>query len=347
MIDWITCRIPCDLPRPVHGGQTVVLDQAGQIERVTPHRLKIEGSFATSLAVRAPSTSELEISGNLLKWMQGHNLYGTDDAAALLWEALQRIEPHLGATLDEIGLGTPDALSGAILTRVDCTFMLQLPTPLDVLSWIRSAHATGHATHRGRGVMKGGTLYFGHGGKSLQHWQIAIYSKGQELTDHPIPDFMMQDAEVLNWVNRCLRVEVRLFRKTLEKRGLRALTGWSPDSSGKVWQDMVARIDFNEGAAVSDLVEKLPHKLRPVYEAWTRGADVRKLCTRASFYRYRRELADLIHVDIAVPKPAEPTAEIVPIKRVLAAVPVCRPTWADRVDQQLRLGGATILPAAA
>jgi II/X family phage/plasmid replication protein len=351
MIDWLTCRIPVTLPQPINGGHTAILDRAGVVLKTIPHRLSVQGSFESSLAVRAPSTSELEISGNLVKWLQGHNLYGISDPLALLWAVLQRLEGHpdvFPCTLAEAGIFGPESLLDTILTRVDCTAMLLLPTPGDVLAFIRAAHATGTLAHRGRGIMREGTLVYGDAaGKSFARWQIVLYSKGQEIGAHRLPDFMMVDGEVLEWTNRCLRTEVRLGRLELEKQGLRRLGNWDDAKASMMWSAKMAQIDFNEGDGSSAVLENLPRNLRATYAAWTTGEDIRTMLSRRTFFRYRRQLQELAGVDIAIPPPKVPTGQVVPFKRVLEAVPAGRPAWADRVDRQLREAGALVLTAAA
>lgn len=351
MIDWMTCRIPVTLPRPIVGGHTVVLDLEGQVVRTTPHRLSVQGSFSSSLAVRAPSVGELEISGNLVKWLQGHNLYGSDDPVAVLWAVLERLE-RLGTVLPcslvDMGLTGPVSLGQAIVTRVDCTAMLLLDTPGDVLAWIRAAHATGRLAHRGRGVMKEGTLVYGDAtGKAFARWQIVIYSKGQEIAEHRLPEFMMGDAEVLEWTNRCLRTEVRLGRLELEKLKLRTLSGWTGDTARTVWSEKMMKIDFNEGDPLSLQLENLPRELRAIFAAWSTGGDIRNMLSTRTFYRRRRQLLDLAGIDIAIPPPRIPTAQLVPIKRTLEARPAGRPGWADRVDRHLVDAGALVLRSAA
>ena len=349
VIDWVTIRIRCRLPAPIAGGWTIKLSSDGTERSRTPHRMSIEGSHSSSITIRAPSTSELEISGNLVKWLQGHNLYGTDDLKQLVWAALERLEPILGGDLTAIGLGTPQALSDAIVTRVDCTYMLQLDTPGDVLSWIRSAHATGSACRRGRGVMREGTLVFGDAtGRSFARWQIVIYSKGQEIGTHHLPAPMKDDAEVLEWTNRCLRVEVRLGRLELEKKGLRSVCGWNTASTSMMWSEKVGTLTFNDEAK-SDNVDllSLPDYLRGTYAQWKLGSDLRQSMKKAKFYRHRALIRGLTSVDIAVPPATKPTATVVPIKRALEARPVSRPYWADRIDAELAQGGAFILGSAA
>lgn len=230
MIDWLSCRVPVRLPHPIAGGHTVKLDRLGKELVRTPHRLMVEGSFSSSLSIRAPSISELEISGNVAKWLSGHNLWGADDPLTLLWAALKRLETIpdvLPGSLASIGLTGPESLANTVLTRVDCTGMLMLGSVGDVRAFIRSASVTGTLANRGRGVMKEGTLVFGDAkGKSFTRSQIVIYSKGDEVEVHPLPPLMMADEEVRSWVARCLRVEVRIGRLELKEQGLRLLSNW-------------------------------------------------------------------------------------------------------------------------
>jgi len=351
MIDWLTCRIPVNLPCPIDGGHTLKLDRSGEVRQRVPHRLPVEGSFSSSITVRAPSVGELEISGNPVKWLQGHNLYGTSDPVRLLWATLERLETIEGVfpcSLADMGLHGPHSLAETILTRVDNTAMFLLSSDVDVLAWLRAAAATGYVSHRGRGVMRGDTLVFGDAaGKSFARWQIVLYSKGQEIGAHRLPDFMMADDEIVQWTGRCLRTEVRLGRLELDKQGLRRLGNWHGGTSTAMWTEKMARIDFNEGDGTSTTLETLPRNLRATYAAWTTGQDIRTMLSRRTFYRYRRQLQEHAGVDIAIPPPKVPTGQVVPFRRVLEAVPAGRPAWADRVDRQLREGGATILPAAA
>ncbi len=350
MVDWLTCKIAVDLPAPIAGGWTLKIRRDGTEEFRCPHRLPVQGSFESSLAIRAVVTDELEVSGNVSKFVQGHNLYGCDNPVRVLWAALQRLQPHLGASLSDIGLRClADLAVRTQISRVDCTAMLLFETFGDVLSFLRGAEATGRVPRRGKGILRQGTLVYGHAaGKSMTRWQIVIYSKGQEIGAHPLPGLMMEDSEVLGWTNRCVRVEVRLGRNELREKGLRSLSAWSPATCATMWREKVGSLSFNEVFVdeTADLA-KLPDHLRGTYAQWKLGHDMRKSMSKAKFYRHRRLIEDLTGVDISV-LPASPfTASVVPIKRVLEARLADRPDWADRIDQQLRAAGATTFPTAA
>lgn len=346
MIDWVSCRIPVTLPAPIHDGHTAFIDREGNVVRATPMRLKVSGSFSSSLVIRAPGTSELELSGNPVKWLAGHNLYGSDDLKALLWATLQRLAPVLGGDLAAIGLHGPDALDNAIVTRVDCTEMFTLPDRLSVLSWLRSAYAAGSVSHRGRGLFREGSLVFGHAaGKSMARWQIVLYSKGQEVEAHPLPDLLKDDDDVASWVSQQLRCEVRLGRLELEKQELRRLGNWRRPTAGLMWKEKMAQITFSELREADDKLAALPSNLAGVYALWTKGLDLRAIYSKSAFYRYRLAIQQLTGIDIAVPAPSQPVSNVVPLRRTLEAVHSGRPPWADRIDAALEQQGCIVLRA--
>lgn len=366
MIDYLRCRVPIRLPKPIDDGCTMKFDRTGTRLSATPHRLKVLGSHEAALHVRSVSNSELEIDGNPVKWLQGHNLYGTDDLPLLLWSTLEKLLGELGTSLLECGIRSICDLDQTVITRVDVTQMLQLESVGDVQSYIRAAYENGSANRRGRGVLRGSTLIFGDAaGKNFTRWQIVIYSKGQEIIAHPLPAFMMADPDVMSWVNKALRVEVRYGRLELEKQNMRFLSGWrNPASSATVdsiglasgtkvmdmnamWQSKVDKLDFNSCSEQHFDLESLPRPLRATYATWRAGVDPRTILSRATFFRYRRQLMELVSVDISVPLPVVPTATIIPIKRVLEARPCGRPDWADRIDRELQTSGSIILSSAA
>lgn len=359
MIDWLTVRIPVRLPCPIAGGFTVKLDGDGKELLRTPHRVMVEGSYSSSLSIRAPSTSELELSGNLAKWLAGHNLWGSDCPVALLWAALERLGTLPGVlpcSLAEMGLTGPCDLLATIVTRIDCTGMLMLGSLAEVRAFIRAAELTGTMTNRGRGVMRSGTLVFGYAkGKSFTRSQIVMYAKGQEIEAHPLPALMMADPEVRAWVDRSLRVEVRLGRHELQEQGLRLLSGWLCEGRAvavgaaralQVWEQAMRKLTFSEAGTSIDLLA-LPKALRGTYGLWEAGRDCRQLLSTPTFYRHRNEIRKLTGVDIAVPPAPKPVSNVVPLADVLAARWADRPVWADRVEAGLREGGAIVLPFAA
>lgn len=346
MIDWVTARFQLcrPLPAPIDGGKFVRLNEYGNVELVTSRRRRVAGSHEAAIQLRAPGVFEFEISGNLAKFLQGHNLWGTDDPISLVWAALKRLEAFglFGCSLADIGLSTPSLVAHtAELSRVDCTVMLLADSLGDVRSSLRSLRVGGRLRDRGESGLphawdKGEGVTFGaRPGASARHRSITFYSKGLDVKVHPLPELMSEDEELTSWVDRCLRCEVRLGSNYLRKSGLRALSAWSEKVALQQWDLMMARMDMNgsdqEPAALADL----PAHLQVTYAAWVSGADLRSILTKPTYYRQRQAILEATGVDIAIPRPKEPTAQVVPIKRIIELRPAGRPAFADRIDAVL------------
>jgi II/X family phage/plasmid replication protein len=320
------------------------LDEDGFLEVQTARRKRVVGSHEAVIQVRAPGIYELELSGNPAKFLQGHNLWGSSDPVALLWAVLQRMEASgvLGCSLASLGLLTPSLMAHCTsVSRVDCTVMLLAGTAGDVISSLRSLRLAGRLRDRGESGLphpwdKGDGVTFGSKpGKSFRHRSITFYSKGQDVTVHPLPELMMTDAEVIDWANLCLRCEVRLGGNYLRKAGLRHLAEWTDETALAQWNVMMERMDMNGSDEQPAALADLPPRLKAAYGAWLAGMDLQSIYSRSVYYRHRADLLKAIGIDVAIPRPKEPTAQVVPIKRIIELRPAGRPPFADRIDRAL------------
>ena len=93
MIDWITIRIPCSHATPINGGKFVSISSDGEEEWNTDKFLPVEGSYSSKISIRSLSTdiitdnnrfTHIELSGNPVKFLQGHNIWGTDSLLDLI-----------------------------------------------------------------------------------------------------------------------------------------------------------------------------------------------------------------------------------------------------------------------
>ena len=348
MIDFVSARIklPRPLPAPVNGGLFVRVDEHGEVERTTALRKRIVGSHETALQIRAPGVHELEITGNPVKFVQGHNLWGTSCPVAALWAALLRLEA-LGAlpvSLRALGLLGPSTLAEtAEFSRIDCTAMLLADRWFDVETVLRSLRVAGRLRDRGASGLPypwpesqgGGVTFGGRPGQSARHRQLVFYAKGKEVKVHPLPDCIGDDPQLNEWLARCLRCEVRLGTNYLRKSGLRAARQWTEERAGSEWSEMMERMDMNGSDDRPEALAGLPDHLRLAYGAWLAGDDLKSLLPHRKYYRYRSSILKATGIDIAIPRQVEPSAQIVPFRRVIELRPAGRPDFADRIDRIL------------
>lgn len=331
MIDWVTALVTCEHPRPINGGRVVKVDQDGEVEWQTETRLQVAGSHESSLQVRTEHAFNgmgvaIRLHGNLTKWSQGHNLFGTDDLVGLVAITMERLTPILGLTPSD-----QDRASwhrGAYtLSRVDITESYELRNRADVRAWIRSAEHSAHLRHRGKGQLtKNGTLYFG---KHSRRWSLKCYSKGDEIEapGHTLAT-SLDDPRLAQWADNKLRIEVVMRGLELKRRGLVVAANWADNTCKVLHQELLQGLDMNDSHTLPpEKLEGLPPRLVAVYHLWKEGHDLRAMYPARTFYRYRSQLLSL-GIDIAIRQPHEDRTNVVPLVRVLEAVPAGVPDWA-------------------
>lgn len=337
MIDWLSLVVPFAHPESINGGHVVALKPDGEIDWRCVKRCSVEGSYSTSLQVRTAThtpdrCTHLEISGNPVKFLQGHNLWGTDDVPALVVATVEAVASSLGLLPSDSDRAA--WLDGSIqITRIDLTESFHLDNRAQVLAWLRAAEQTAHLSHRGRGqLVKGSTLYFG---KNSRRWSLKLYSKGQEITakGHG-QDAILDLPYAREWADRTLRAELTLRSMELKRMDRHMLSGWFDDDglpssvTARLLHERLGGMTMTTTAHLSaEAMESLKPAVRTAYLAWESGADLRHVLTRPTFYRYRAEL--LPHgIDIATLVPRE-VSNVVPLFRTLEATPASIPDWAQ------------------
>ncbi len=328
-IDWITAKIPFFVSGKLNGGNIINTTPDGEIEYTIDKRLPVTGSYDSRLSVRTsevlPGTNDtylIELSGNPVKWFQGHNIFGSDDLPNLIYETVLKLSKVLS-------LPQPEEYLSAIrkgiftLSRVDITAMYSLQTRSDVYSWLNHAEKTCR-TRSGTAMSKGTTVYMN---KTSQRWNVVMYSKGQELEKHNLPK-ELEGGSLETYADNKLRVELRLKQKELAKIGLSSGKPWLALDVWPLFKDYVGRIDMTEQTIRSSDLFEIPKHARMTYELWSLGRDVRQFMGKTKYYKDRKALLEM-GIDISVPKPVDnENINVVPLKRVLELKPAGIPEWA-------------------
>lgn len=365
MIDWLTVIVPLSCASELKLGRVVSLSPDGSPEWATEKRLPVVGSHDARVFVRrgdfdtlglsqkaasdaperkflraaALSQRLMEISGCPAKFLQGHNLFGSDDVCGIVAAMVCRVCDAL--SLDPSDIEMRRILDGVfVVRRVDLTYNYALQSRSEVLAWIEGAEIFGRLENRGRGSfpVKGrgicdrSTLNFGQGS---QYWWLKFYAKGVEIEvpKHRLPDALLMRDRLTEYAQPLLRCEVQLNSKQLQRLSLRYGFNWFGVNVLQLWEEHVKRVSIvGEMAKSEGLLDSLPLKLRPVYMLWLNGGDLREAYPRRTFYHYRKLLLPF-GVDIAVRQPFVDRTNVVPLRRVLEAVPlVDPPQWAVGTD---------------
>jgi II/X family phage/plasmid replication protein len=328
MIDWVTAILPCDHdPSKLISGIVMSFNAAGEQEWVSNKTLSVEGSHSAMIQVKSHTDTQILVHGNPAKFLQGHNIFGTDDLVYLMGRFFDALLKH-----DQLGLcPTADQYeyiqSGSYhLTRVDFNLSWHLDNKEAVLSWIRAAANCANLKYRGAGQFTGDTLYFG---KHSRYWSLKCYSKGHEITakDHRLPK-ELQIPELILWANKSLRLELVLRSMYLKSMMLDVAQNWTKDTGKELLLSCIRDdLQISDNMAIKDdVIQSLPSKLRLVYSAWSHGTDIRTIYSKAQFYKYRKQLL-AYGIDISVIHDSN-RSNVIPLVRYLEAVPASIPDWA-------------------
>ncbi len=326
MIDWLTVRVVC--PFEVRAGHVQSITADGVIEWRTEKRMPVEGSHSSSISLRRSAVDGwLEISGNPSKFLQGHNLFGSDNLDGLVPAFVLAVYQRIGhrPTTQEV-----EALhEGCVtLSRIDVNRNSDFGTAPRALAAIRALAECSHLSHRGRGsLVAEGTCIWGKGSR---RWNLKAYAKGRELKAHPIPETVPQSEALASYAEGLVRQEVTVRSMELKRRGLDLVANWTilGITPRSLFDDLAGQLTISE-ATMKDPAElaELPPKLRSIYQLWFDGHDLREIFpARKTFYRHRKALL-ACGVDIAVKRPREAT-NVVPLVVTLVGREVGVPAWA-------------------
>lgn len=330
MIDWVSARLPLR-HFPINNGGVVKFLADGSVDWQIRSKLQVQGSHESSIQIRSDGefdaegrASEIFFSGNPSKFLQGHNVFGSDDIIALMSDVFTVLCNHLEIAPEPEDLRKIKE-GDYPLIKVDINYSFELPHRRDVLSWLRAAEYKSKTRH-GRPQMKGGTLYFG---KNSRRWAIKAYSKGEEIEapKHQLPEALLA-TQIPNWADNKLRIELVLMKKELAEIGLLNAKAMTPDVVKEIYNSYVRKIEMNQQIALSTEKEHdLPQRLRSTYILWKSGVDLRTTLSKATFYRHRKDLYE--HgIDITLRQESLDQSNVIPLVRVLEAKPASIPTWA-------------------
>jgi II/X family phage/plasmid replication protein len=339
MIDWITAKLPCR-HTPLKTGVVFSVDEDDQIEWECMKRKVVEGSYSSKVTVKSFGAKNgkaeyLLFSGNPSKGLQGHNVFGSDDAISLMYDMFKIIVDKLGIEPELSDLKKIRA-GDYTISRIDINYMFVMKSRNESLAWLRAAEKKSRL-RSGRAVFKGNTLYWGKesgkDGVESQRWIFKAYIKIIELESrkkmHRLP-FELEQTELKAWAENKLRFELVLKQKELQERKLDKLNVINERVNG-LFNEYMGRINMSgQMVLTDDIFDGLPRHLQRTYLLWKDGVDVREKSkiSKASFYKHRTALLNY-GIDISMEcDTAVDTSNVVPLVRVIEAKPCAIPDWA-------------------
>lgn len=305
-VDWISACVTSPLlcqsgARLYETGRLMVFDRDGSMTYQKPAAFLVEGSHDTRIAVTSTDGSSLYLSGNPVKFFQGHNLFGSDDADALLLAAGLHVRQSAGL-FPGPETWKANEYSKPRYTRIDLTRSYRFRSDEAARAWLRVA-STGRSRHGGA-VVKEGTVYWG---KNSRRWSMKLYLKSDELKArgkmHRLARSLVDRAyrDLHEWAQGVVRFELTLRGMEIRDRNLEVYL--RAGQARAIWQTYFDSITFNRNAEAIGEPDMLQAALSPhlagYLARWKLGEDLRRSVSKPTFYRVRAELLKVAGVDIA------------------------------------------------
>jgi phage/plasmid replication protein, gene II/X family len=306
MLDWYSGLIGYDASKMKLGMFYEVSPHGELLYRVEAWA-KAKGSYESSVQVKRDVSSRemldavgfqrcspmaLKMSGNPVKFLQGHNVFGPKaNRFGDVLQAFVRALPEELRPVDADVAGLPVCYS----SRFDINVMIDLGSHALVHDWLRHAGSSTRSRH-GRPLVSGDTVYWG---QHSRRWSMKAYCKFCEMAaaGHRPSDPELYD-KAREFVENQLRLELCLRRPEI-KAAVERDESWGIEEQ-LVW-DFMDRISV--GVMKADPAERRP-ALKPAVEnvltLWLAGVDVRHRMPRRTFYDYRRKVLDEVGVDISL-----------------------------------------------
>lgn len=331
MIDWVTARLRCTHDSSkLFGGLVVSMNAKGEVEWQTEKRVVVEGSYSKNITVRSHTDGVIEISGNPAKFLQGHNVFGSDDLIHLITKTLDRlIALDIGLTPTQEEL-QKIAKGFFAVTRVDVNEHFAFNSEKSAKAYLRAIANSSNMRHRGAGQFRGDTLYFSPQSRRMV---AKIYHKGDEIhsrkKEHRLHDDFLAIPELVSYATNSLRLELKILSTQLKDWELNFGYNWTLETPFYLLKKhFIDKLELSENMPIQDdVLETLPSKLRLVYSAWSSGEDLKRVLPETTFRRHRKALQQY-GIDIAIVQDSKPKENIIPMISYLVVTPMGIPSWA-------------------
>ena len=328
MIDWLDFTVSL-LHDPIPAGRVISVLPDGTTEYDVPKRMQVTGSYESKIFIRSQGgngnhqATELFISGNPSKFLQGHNVFGCEDINALASGVIKKVAKAIGL---DASLASMRAAKGDFsVKRLDVTRSFAFANRKEVQA-VLATLALVSRSRMGRPQTRGGTVYHG---KNSRRYSVKMYCKAEELEagkKHRLPA-ELEKSPIKQFAENLLRVELTL--RSMELKELEVSTGadLTPGVLDKLFRVYFGRIEMASQTDIpSEEIQAMPRAIRSTYLLWKEGIDVKPMMSESTFYRHRHELLTY-GVDILT-RPLGEESRVIPLFRTVTGEPVEIPDWA-------------------
>lgn len=332
-VDWLSIWQVHEPHAPLNSGAVVTYDGQGTPVFERHRAARVRGSYSTSCAIKSDGQSVVA-SGNFGRLGRPDNLFGHSplDTFRRCNEAIEFAGlPAFDLSYRRMDMATASGWVGGVgvgvtprtparrvnLSRVDITRNFSAGSPAAAAAVIRSISGK-HVVRAKKGVAGEHSVWW-----SNTRYMLKAYIKHLEMEAHGTAS---GEAYEFAKAHGIVRVELELKRREIADLGWADFAvfceAWKMGQVHLLFDDYSKMLNTNAVSGNAEFIDALPQRLRVVASAFLAGEDVKRIMSRASFYRYRRALLDY-GIDIADERPARLNVQV----RTIRLEPLVAPDW--------------------
>ncbi len=306
MIDRITVVFPI-LHEPF-GKILNNIDPITNDERAYRKEFLLKNGTSSLMVKSCGNGKHIKISGNYAKFLQKHNIFGSNNLLGLCVDVLLIVLgkltiSHSDAEIKKIRVGN------FTIKEVDIAGNFRAKSREEVPQIIREIER--HWRDLGKNVSNYGveTVYQNQYSKDLS---LKLYDKRKQLSDCPLPKDIPQRDRLLKYAEGLVRAELSLGADELKRRGLDKGSSWTIETAKNLLNDEISKSGIH--GSIKRLLlpaeyDELPRKLKITYRLWLLG-DVPKAILEEQTYRNHRNSLKLAGIDISQAQSKERIVDI-------------------------------------
>ncbi|MCB5195686.1 phage/plasmid replication protein, II/X family [Deefgea salmonis] len=269
------------------------------------------------ISVRSKSGTHLMIEGNPAKFLQGHNIFGSNNLSAIINEVLRIVFSQLNITPTEDEYQKIE--DGEIkISRVDIAGSFLANNEIHKLELLNALkHILVDTENFFTSDGGGETLYIG---KSSKYSTIKIYNKSKEIKDKRTYQAALNylteiEAErLIVEVSKQIRIEATLRTKPLEHKNLDLLKNWTLKTPRFIMNEVInehlSNLNVEARTHFGSIIDSIKGaSLRLSYDAWERGSNLKHILPKRTYANHRKKLLEY-EINISIPASTQSTTSL-------------------------------------
>ncbi|MDO9255914.1 MAG: phage/plasmid replication protein, II/X family [Bacteroidales bacterium] len=308
MIDYIDAVVPMKHEDVIRNGFKTITKKDGSTSE-SNYPIRIFGRNGSSIQVQSVDNEHIRIIGNLAMFIQGQNVYGTDNLLRLGCKAFAEIAELLGVKPTKENRRQWRAGDFQVNT-LDVTYNFNLGSQPNVRNWLNQAAVSLGSgkqvieMYRSYGTPDIESIYLG---KKSTFISVKFYNKYLQLSRGAKNRRKIKEGgpilkELVDSTKGLLRCEIRFHKLYLKKYELTMARDLDPKILRKHFYGKLKKIHIGPSTIlpVEDIQGLTPLSHRLAYQLWIKGGDVKHEMAESTFLRAHKKLLTF-GVDIGTP----------------------------------------------